>query len=70
MRKPKVGEFYKVFKDRGLELYNVIKILKVDDYYAYYTCMDQVEELCRTWDYKKFPECLDQKISYLEMELI
>jgi hypothetical protein len=69
-QKPKVGEFYKVFDDEGLELYNIMKIIEVKGDFAYYTIMNQKESYQQRWNYKRFPECLGQKISSLEMELI
>lgn len=70
MRKPKVGEFYKIFEDEGLELYNIMKITEVEGIFAYYTLLNQEGSYQQRWNFVQFPECLSQKLSSLEMELI
>jgi hypothetical protein len=70
MQKPKVGEFYKVWEDEGLVPYNIMKIIEVNGDYAYYTLMNQEDSYQQRWNYKQYPECLSQKISSLEMELL
>lgn len=70
MQKPKAGEFYKVWEDEGLVFYNIMKITEVHGDYAYYTIMNLPDSYQQRWDYKQFPECLSQKISSLEMELL
>lgn len=70
MRKPKVGEFYKIFEDEGLELHNIMKITEVEGIFAYYTLLNQEDSYQQRWNFVQFPECLSQKLSSLEMELI
>lgn len=70
MQKPKVGEFYKVWEDEGLKPYNIMKITEVRGEFAYYVLLSQEDSPRQRWNYIQFPECLSQKISSLEMELI
>lgn len=70
MQKPKAGEFYKVWEDNGLEPCNIMKIVEVKGEIAYYVLINQEDSYQQRWNYIHFPECLSQKLSSLEMELL
>ncbi len=71
MQKPKAGEFYKVWEDEGLDPYNIMKIVEVKGELAYYVLLsEKCSSQQHAWNYINFPECLSQKLSSLEMELI
>ncbi len=71
LQKPKIGDLYKVFDDRGLDLNNLIRIVKVRGNFAHYTNYDNSPlEILNRWDFVTFPEILSQKLSPLEVELI
>lgn len=68
IRKPKVGELYKIWAG-NLDLCNIIKIERIANNFAFYTTLS--DPFCQQrWNFIKFPEILDQKISSLEMELM
>ena len=68
-QKPKIGEFYKIWENDGLTVGNVMKIHYVGYNIALYTLVNGVVYEQR-WDFMKFPEILDQKLTSLEMELM
>lgn len=71
LQKPKTGEYYRIFDDRGLDLFNVIKIVKVNRNIAYYVNLGNDNSmLSNRWDYVNFPEILSQVLSPLEVELL
>jgi hypothetical protein len=68
-QKPEVGACYKIWSDEGLELYYIMKIISVKEDCAEYIIL----KYCnwpQIWDYVQYPECLDNKLSLLEMELL
>lgn len=70
-QKPKAGEFYRIFSDYCLSLDNVMRIYKVKDNIAYYKRLDRLDgsELSR-WNFVQFPECIENKLTPLEVELL
>ena len=70
-RKPEVGDFYKIYNNEPLIPNNIILICDVKDQYAYYKKMDSLDwdELLR-WNFIEFPECLENKLTPLEIELL
>ncbi len=68
-QKPKIGEFYKIWEHDGLNPSNVMKIHYVGYNIALYTLLNEPPYEQR-WDFMKFPEILDQKLTSLEMELM
>jgi len=68
-QKPKIGEFYKIWENDGLTAGNVMKIHYVGYNIALYTLLNETPYEQR-WDFMKFPEILDQKLTSLEMELM
>lgn len=69
MRKPEVGAYYRVWNDAANEPYNLMKITRIEGEFAYYIKIDFPEHIQR-WNFKKFPECLDYKLTPVEVELI
>ena len=68
MQKPKIGSHYKVFPFE-LERFNIIKVVSVSGNEAKYVTLNTPDRLF-TWDFQKFPDCLNHEVSSLEMELL
>jgi len=68
MQKPKVGNHYRIFADIA-EHSNIMKIVEVKDNIAKYYILSE-PEFIQTWDFKKWDECLNYKLSSLEVELL
>ena len=68
-QKPKVGEFYRIWENEGLNPSNVMKIHYVSHNIAFYTLLNAVVYEQR-WDFVKYPEIFDQKLTSLERELV
>lgn len=69
MQRPKVGDHYKVYLEEGLVSYNIMKIINVKNNIAFYEILNCFGEIQR-WDYIQFPDCLKQKLTDLEIELL
>jgi len=71
MRKPEVGDVYRLFENCPLMKSFLIEITRVsakEDQVFYISLIDGSPE--KTWDYLRFPECLNYKVSSLEVELL
>jgi hypothetical protein len=68
-QKPKPGEYYKIWEDEPIEPSNVMRIVKVGRKFAYYEKIE-FPDLIQRWDFKKHPECLNNKLTPLEEELL
>jgi hypothetical protein len=68
MRKPEIGAYYRIFKDKCTPEF-VMKVLDIDGDIAYYVTMNE-KSFIRTWDFVAWTEHLDYKLSSLEMELL
>lgn len=68
-QQPRMGEFYKIEESQGLYLGNVIEIVNVEECFAWYYFLNDNNYICR-WDFIKFPEIINQKLSPLECELL
>jgi hypothetical protein len=69
MRKPKKGEYYKIWDDEPSEAWNLMRIVRVRGNFAYYEKLNYIGHIER-WDFKEYPECLDYKLTPVEVELI
>ena len=72
MQKPEVGDFYKVFKDKGFGFGNIIEILRIEGNLAFYRTVDGFsdDEFRSPWDFVKYPDGIDAKLTPLEIELL
>lgn len=71
MLKPEVGDHYQLFKDRGLDYGNIIKILRIEGNAAFYTTLNRsLGEFRSPWDFVKYPDGVDRKLTPLEVELL
>lgn len=66
MRKPEVGDYYKLPLRYG---YNIIKVLAIRKG-GEAECMLLSDTISRTWYYEIHPEGLDYKLTSLEIELL
>jgi hypothetical protein len=64
IQKPEVGNYYRNYRDY------VFKILSVDENIGEATIQWCGSKDMQIWDYIEFPECLDNKLSPLEVELL
>lgn len=69
-QKPEVGACYKLWSDVELYPHNVIKVLSVEKTFATYYSLGEGSRFIQRWDFVTFPECLNNKLSLLEMELL
>ena len=69
MQRPKVGDHYKVYLEEGLSPYNIMKIVNVNGNFAFYEMLGYSGAIQR-WNYIEFPDCLKQKLTDLEVELL
>ncbi len=71
MLKPEVGDYYQLFKDRGFDYGNIIKILRIEGNLAFYKTLNSWSDEFRSpWDFVKYPNAIDRKLSSLEIELL
>jgi hypothetical protein len=70
MQKPNPGELFKVDLNLGLEKFNIIEIVKVEGNVAYYKPLGYPIKTVARWNFKEWPECLEYKLTPLELELI
>lgn len=71
MLKPEVGDYYQIFKDKGLDYGNIIKILRIEGNEAFYTILDSENiEFRSPWNFVKYPHGVDRKLTPLEVELL
>jgi hypothetical protein len=71
MLKPEVGDYYQLFKDRGLDYGNIIKILRIEGNAAFYTTLNRsLGEFRSPWNFVKYPHGVDRKLTPLEVELL
>ena len=63
MLKPEVGDYYEVCG-------NVIEILRVEGYKAFYKMDHNEGEVKFPWDFVKYPHGVDRKLTSLEVELL
>ena len=69
MRKPKAGEHYRVWNEDLNETWNLMRIVRVRGKFAYYIKLNNINHIAR-WNFERFPECLDYKLTPVEEELI
>lgn len=71
IQKPEVGEFYKLFRYRGLDYGNIIEILKIEGNIAFYRTLDGSSCVYNSyWDFISFNDVFDRKLTPLEVELL
>ena len=71
IQKPEVGEFYKLFKYRGLDYGNIIEILIIEGNVAFYRTLDGSDCVYNSyWDFISFTDVFDRKLTPLEVELL
>jgi hypothetical protein len=71
MQKPEVGDIYKVLKYKDFGFENVIEILRIEGDLAFYRISGfSNDEFISPWNFVKYPDGVDRKLSSLEIELL
>jgi hypothetical protein len=68
MQKPKVGDYYKLYPRDGLKPFNIIQVTRIEDNIAFYTSIFNAYE--ERWDFERWTEILNYKLTPLEIELL
>jgi hypothetical protein len=72
MLKPEVGEIYMIDVKSGFTSYNFIEILRIEGDLAFYRIVNGLsdDEFRSPWNFVKYPDGVDRKLSSLEIELL
>jgi hypothetical protein len=72
MQKPEVGEIYMIDVKSGFTSYNIIEILRIEGDLAFYRTLfcSSNDEFRSPWNFVKYPDGVDRKLSSLEIELL